>query len=202
MTNKEKFKEIVNAHIKRDGIIPLMDWLETTDFYEAPASTKYHLSVEGGLLTHSLNVYNRLINQCVSVFGPIPDEAQEKLAVIALFHDLCKVDVYKKEWKNVKVDSETGSKTDAGGNFDWDVKQSYSYDDQFPFGYHGAKSAYLIGQFMRLTDEECVSITNHMGAFDRPNGNYTLNKVFERWNLALLLHIADCLATFIDEREV
>ena len=43
---------------KRENIDKLIEWLEKeTDFFSAPASTKYHLNYEGGLLVHSLNVF-------------------------------------------------------------------------------------------------------------------------------------------------
>ena len=200
MSNKEKFQSIVNAYIKRDGIIPLMNWLESTDFYTAPASTRFHLSCEEGLLCHSLNVYYRLLQQYQALYGTITAEAHETLAIIGLYHDLCKADTYRKEWKNVKVYCDHGSRTDAGGKYEWEVKQGYAFNEKLAFGYHGPKSAYLIGKFLKLTDEEHISIANHMGFSDRFPTDYALGKVYEQCNLAYLLHVADCLATFIDER--
>ena len=199
MTNKEQFISIVNTNIKRKGITPFMNWLETTDFYVAPASTRFHLSCEGGLLLHSLNVYNRLVQQYSAIYGEISKKLHETLAIIALFHDLCKVDTYKKEWRNVKVYSEMGQRTDAGGDYDWEVRQSYAFDEKFAFGYHGPKSAFLVGKYLALTDDEHISIANHMGAYDRPASDYSLNKVYEQCHLAYFLHVADCMAAFVDE---
>ena len=201
MTNKEIFTNIVNTYIKRDGIVPLMEWLETTDFFTAPASTRYHLSVEGGLLHHSLNVYNRLVKLYISEYGAVPEDKRETLAIIGLFHDFCKIYCYKPDWKNVKVYKENGSKTDNGGRFDWETQPIFVFEERLVFGYHGVKSAYLISACLRLTDEEYISIANHMGAHDRAPNDYSLGKLFEQYNLAFLLHTADCLATYIDERE-
>jgi hypothetical protein len=200
--DKELFLKMVGKYIKRDGIDNLLEWLETTDWYTAPASTKYHLSKEGGLLKHSLNVYNRLAGLYEMEYDVpvIPDEKMETLAIISLFHDFCKINCYKEEWKNVKVYKENGSKYDNGGNFDWETQKGYVFDEKFVYGYHGAKSVFLIERFIKLTPEEAVCIANHMGAYDRPNGDYSIGNVFQQNPLAFLLHTADCTASFIDEK--
>ena len=61
MDNKERFIEIFTSQIHRPGAAELLEWLESTDFFEAPASTHYHGSYPGGLVEHSLNVYYELI---------------------------------------------------------------------------------------------------------------------------------------------
>ncbi|MCL2053208.1 MAG: HD domain-containing protein [Oscillospiraceae bacterium] len=199
MNNKEKFITVATTHIKRQGITNLLEWLENTDFYTAPASTKYHLATEGGLLQHSLNVYDKLLRLYASEYGAISEEAHETLAIIGLFHDICKVNCYTKSWKNVKVYSENGNKSDEAGRFDWESQPYYFYDDKFPFGYHGPKSAFLIERVIRLTTEEYICIANHMGAYDRSPNDYTLSGVFEKFNLAFLLHTADGLATISEK---
>lgn len=185
--------------IRREGIAALLDWLKTTDWYLAPASSKYHLARENGLLEHSLNVYKRLLKLYEMEYGEISDDKRETLAIISLFHDFCKIHLYKEEWKNVKVYKEDGSKSDNGGRFDWETQQGYSVSEKFCFGYHGAKSMFLVERFVKLTPEEAVCIANHMGAFDRNPNDYNIGSVFEQYPLALLLHTADCLASFIDE---
>ena len=62
--NKEEFESLVRKYIKRDGVEKLLAWLDSTDFYSAPASTKYHLCVEGGLCQHSLNVFYTMVDLC------------------------------------------------------------------------------------------------------------------------------------------
>jgi len=203
---KDKFIEIYKNNIKREGADNLLDWLEKSDFFKAPASTKYHLSVEGGLCTHSLNVYNRLhrivFSEEVNLSGNDIESLEESVAICALLHDLCKVNFYKPEWKNVKVYAPKGSKSDEGGRFDWQTVQGYSVDDQLPYG-HGEKSVYIISGFMKLSREESMAIRWHIGGFDDSvkGGSYALNGAFEKYPLALRLHIADLEAAYLDEKE-
>jgi len=174
MSDKQKFIELVNARIKRKGIVQLMEWLEKTDYYIAPASCRHHLAIECGLLRHSLNVYNRLVRLYELEYGAIPDDRHETLAICGLFHDFCKIFCYTKMWKNVKVYKDNGSKFDGGGRFDWETRQGYTFDEKFPFGFHGPKSAFLVSRFMWLSDEEFITISNHMGVFDRQHNDYSL----------------------------
>ena len=63
MSLKEEFIDIYNENIKRDGAQELLSWMETTDFFVAPASTKYHCACHEGLLKHSLNVYKVMMDK-------------------------------------------------------------------------------------------------------------------------------------------
>jgi hypothetical protein len=199
---KQQFLTIVKQQITRAGIDELLKWLEKTDFFTAPASTRFHLAYEGGLLEHSLNVYSRLVKLYEFEHG---EQAREKngetLAIVALFHDFCKINTYKKEWKNVKVYCENGSKRDAGGKFEWETRAGYSFDEKFCYGGHGDKSVFLVERFIKLTPDEAVAIRNHMGAYDRPANDYTIGNVFNQSALAFLVHIADGMASFLDEKE-
>lgn len=182
MNNKSKFLDIATKYIKRDGIGNLLTWLDQTDFYDAPASTRFHNSFQGGLCIHSLNVWK---NYCTLLhsFNEIQTNA-ETAAIITLFHDLCKVNMYKVEMRNVKE------------NNVWVQKPYYTVDEEFPFGGHGAKSVYLIQKHIQLTDEEAVAIMNHMGNED---GKYTVFSSYEKYPIAWLLHVADEAATVLDE---
>lgn len=188
MTKKERFLKIVKTTIQRPGIDSLMEWLDSTDFYVAPASTKYHLCCQGGLLTHSLNVYDSItkLNDAINLnFSP------ETLAIVALFHDLCKVNFYKPELKSVKVGSS------------WVQKEGYSIEDQLPLG-HGEKSCICLLKHMRLTNEELLAIRWHMGGFDTAvkGGDYALSTAQSSSKLVSLLQIADQIATYyLDEEE-
>lgn len=190
-TNKEKFLKIVSETIKRPGIETLMKWLETTDFFKAPASTRFHLCVEGGLCEHSLNVYERLKREAVSEDEYESPYSDETIALVSLFHDICKADVYKVETRNVK-NKETGV---------WEQVPYYTFDDSLPVG-HGEKSSYILNGFIRLTREESIAIMWHMGGFDTrvKGGDFSINKAFEMFPLAILLHVADLKATNIDEK--
>lgn len=191
---KNEFKSIVNAKISRDGIEDLMQWLEGTDFFTAPSSTRFHGSYEGGLLEHSLAVHKRLV-QFASYFdqemyGGAPDYtwSKETLAIVALFHDFCKIGTYKTELRWRK---------DAQQR--WEQYPTYKKEEDFNFGGHGSKSLYLIQNFLKLEPEEAVAINCHMGQFDSTIYSNP-SAAFEQFPLAWLLHIADEAATYIDHK--
>jgi len=148
-----------------------------------------------------LNVYNRLLRLCELEYGTITEDKHETLAICGLFHDLCKIFCYTKMWKNVKVYKDNGSKFDGGGRFDWETRQGYTFDEKFHFGFHGPKSAFLVSRFMWLSEEEFITISNHMGVFDRQPNDYSLKNAYESFPLAFLLHIADYASTILDEKE-
>lgn len=169
---KEKFLTLCRENIHREGIDKLLAWLEKSDFFTAPASTRFHGAHEGGLVEHSLNVYEQLVN----------GNPTETTAIVSLLHDLCKTDYYTVSTRNVKE------------NGVWVQKPYYTVDDKFPYG-HGEKSVFMIERFMRLTNEEAFAIRFHMGEYNDPN----TGKAFEKYPLALLLHQADERATFMME---
>lgn len=183
--NIERFKTICSS-ITRPGIESLMEWMESSDFYTAPASSKYHGAEPGGLLAHSLNVYDEL-NRLVGAYPEI-EVPEESIAVAALFHDVCKVNFYKTEIRHRKNDV-TGV---------WESYEAYAIDEKFHFGGHGAKSVFLIQNYMKLTPQEAVAIQNHMGAYDDPQSKYA-SAAFEQYPFAFLLHVADSAAAFIRE---
>lgn len=193
MSYKEKFIEIYNAKIKRQGAKELLAWLEKTDFFTAPASTKYNGSIEEGLVIHSLNVYEmfheEVLNRAKRYSGvdTLDDAEEEKVAICALLHDLCKVNFYQKAYRNQK---------DNDGN--WHKVAYYTIDNQFAYG-HGEKSVWLIQRFLRLTTEESIIIRWHMGGFDDSvkGGSYDLSGAWTKYPLGMLLHTADLKATYL-----
>jgi len=191
--NKETILELIDTHITRPGIDKLKEWLINSDFFSAPASTRYHLSCAGGLALHSLNVYHRLLKEITSEYGRLESSPYsiENVAITALFHDVCKVDFYETYTRNVKNDS-TGK---------WEKQLCYNINDQLPIE-HSAKSQYIIRSFISLTRDESVAILSHMGAFDKAvlGGSFTISEAFRKFELALLLHVADLKATSIDEK--
>lgn len=111
MDNKERFIEIFTSQIHRPGAAELLEWLESTDFFEAPASTHYHGSYPGGLVEHSLNVYYELIGA-----GRVPGvPTAETYAVVALLHDICKADFYAQSTRNQNPRLCTDTLHDGGG---------------------------------------------------------------------------------------
>ena len=182
-----EFRSIVSDKIKREGIDKLMAWLETkTDFYVSPASTRFHGAYEGGLCEHSVNVYyalKRYYEAGKNQYGWDYDE--ETLAVVALFHDFCKINCYSIEMRNKKVDGQ------------WEQVPLYFFDDRLPYG-HGEKSQYIVSGFMNLSREESFAIRYHMGfSGDEPKNN--VGKTFEMFPLAFALSVADMEATYYVE---
>lgn len=196
---KERFIEIYQQSITRPGADKLLAWLETTDFFEAPASTRFHLSRPGGLVEHSIHVYYRLHDLYVSerqhkenfAFIELSKEEEETIAICALLHDICKANFYAVEMRNRK--NEQGR---------WEQYPFYIVEDQLPYG-HGEKSVYVISGFMKLTREEAMAIRWHMGFSDNEfkAGGFAVGNAFEKFPLALLTHMADLQATYLDEVE-
>ncbi len=190
--SKEKFIEIYNKYIKREGADKLLSYLtDNSDFFTAPASARFHSSYEGGLCKHSVNVYEclkdymkreRVINEYKL------SASDESVAIVALLHDLCKINVYKPSVRNVK---------DASGV--WHQVPSYSYEDTLPYG-HGEKSVYIISGYMKLTREEAFAIRYHMG-FSGSEEKGNVGSAFEMFPLAFALSTADMEATFFMESD-
>ena len=192
MTHKERFIEIYKQHIHREGADKLLDFLLSrhSDFFTAPASTRYHLAYEGGLCEHSLNVYDCLCDylqrdRVKQRYGL--KYSDESIAIVALLHDLCKINVYKPGTRNVK---------DEFGK--WQTIPSYDYDDQIPYG-HGEKSVYIISGYMRLTREEAFAIRYHMG-FSGNEDPKNVGASFEKFPLAFALSTADMEASYFMEK--
>ena len=188
---KDKFIELYKERITRDGADELLKWLENSDFFTAPASTRYHLSRPGGLVEHSVHVYERLMGLCdmETQYNLSFDEpAWETLAICGLLHDVCKTNFYSVEMRNRK--NEQGR---------WEQYPFYVVDDKLPYG-HGEKSVYMISGFMKLTREEAMAIRWHMGSWQQGEAMNAGN-AFGKYPLAVLLHLADMEATYLDEAE-
>lgn len=181
----EQFVDLLRS-TGRSGIEELILYLqEETDFFTAPASTKYHGAYEGGLLQHSMNVYEVLRYDPDGNFS-----FSDSIIIVSLLHDICKANCYHTEKRNVKE------------NGVWVEKQFYVFEDELPLG-HGEKSLYLASKFIELSDEESAAIRWHMGAFDNAfrGGDRGLNAAYEKYPLAVMLHLADMRATYLVERE-
>lgn len=202
--NKNTFCSILRT-LKREhaNIEGLINKLCSSDFFYAPASTKYHNSIEGGLCDHSLNVYynlkslvkNKRLEDIVS---------EDSIIICGLLHDMSKMNVYEKTIKNEKVYSEYGTKHDNMGNFDWIAKESYKmidFKERFLYGNHEETAEYMIRTYIPLKLEESVAILNHHASmsFDSVPIESVSSKL-ERYPLVSLLHVADMISTYIDER--
>jgi len=183
---KEKFIEIYEKYITREGAEELLAWIEKTDFFKAPASTRFHGSYEGGLVKHSVTVFNELVRLLRAY--PEVKVSGETAAIVSLLHDLCKCNTYTVSMRNKKDEHGT-----------WVQVPFYEFNEEFCYGGHGSKSVFLIQKHMKLTDAEAVAVNCHMGFSDRPNGDYSIGNAFENYPLAWLLHVADEAATYIAE---
>lgn len=189
---KREYEEIFIDKIKREGADKLLKYLKESDFFDAPASTRFHSNYAGGLVEHCVKVYHRFIKMLESEYGADyfkkNSDMVESAAIIALLHDVCKTGCYKVEERNVKTGNE------------WIKKPYYAYDDPLPYG-HGEKSVYMISGFMKLSREEAMAINWHMGGYDARNniGSYVLSEAFQKFPLALVFHVADLMTSYLDE---
>lgn len=182
---KGLFHAEVKDNIFRCGIGELLDWIDKTDFYTCPASTRYHGCYPGGLVVHSLGVHEQLKKLCKWYEC---DASTESIAIVALFHDLCKIGCYKEElrWRKDK-------------NNRWEQYQTWKFEEDFAYGGHGSKSVFLVQSFIDLTPEEASAINCHMGQWDATTySNPT--EVYCRNKLAWLLHVADEAEDFLGGR--
>ncbi len=187
MELKEEFKSIYENNIKREGSKELLKWLESTDFFTAPASTRYHCACKEGLLRHSLSVYKVLMEKHYNC----ETDNKESITICSLLHDLCKAHFYKMSTRNIKNEM-TGV---------WEQVPCYTVEDTFPYG-HGEKSVFLIERFMRLKTSEAMAIRWHMGGFDDAarSGGFSMSLAFDKFPLAVQLHIADLESTYLKEK--
>ena len=188
LENKEKFINIYKAYIKRDGADKLLEYLCSSDFFTAPASTRFHGSYAGGLCEHSINVFECLKDimerpRMKEVYGV--KHSDESIAIASLLHDVCKVDFYVESTRNVKE------------NGVWKSVPYYTIEDKLPYG-HGEKSVYIISGFMKLTRDEAFAIRYHMG-FSTGEDLNNVGKAFEMFPLAFAVSVADMEASYFLE---
>lgn len=183
--NKERFIALLKT-TNRAGVDKIIAWLESTDFFEAPASTQYHENYTGGLCEHSLKVYDmfKKLNKAFNL-----DINTNSIILMSLLHDVCKANCYTKEKKNVKI----------GQN--WTQVDYWKFDDNNPIG-HGHKSVILLQQFgLTLNDLEIQSIITHMNGYDKSD-LFNASNVYNKNDLTIWLHVADFIATYKDRKVI
>ena len=179
---KEEFLKLLRS-IQREGIDQLIAFIESTDFFTAPASTRFHGDHAGGLLEHSMKVYEILVEKVKNASIKL-DVSEDTLKIVALLHDICKVNFYKIDYRNAK---------NALGV--WEKVPYYTIEDTIPYG-HGEKSVMMITEYMKLTSEEKYAIRWHMG-FTEPKEVYnTIGAAYTKYPLALLVFESDLEATY------
>jgi len=179
---KEEFIKLLES-TKREGMEEVINFLEKSDFFKAPASTRFHGDYEGGLAEHSMKVYE-ILKEKVKTASIQIDTPEESLIIMALLHDICKANFYKVDYRNAK--------NEAG---EWEKVPYYTIDDTIPYG-HGEKSVMMITEYIKLTPEEKYSIRWHMG-YTEPKENYNaIGASYTKYPIALLTHEADLEATY------
>ena len=180
---KDKFIELLKS-TNREGMNELIKFIEEkTDFFIAPASTRFHGSHEGGLLEHSMKVYEildyKIKNNVIDLYAP-----EDTIIIVSLLHDICKANFYKVDYRNAK---------NARG--EWEKVPYYTVEDTIPYG-HGEKSVMMLTEYIKLTPEEKYCIRWHMG-FSEPKESYTtLGLAYKKYPLALLVNEADLEASY------
>lgn len=190
--NKERYLNLLKEVLYEEEFNSIKDWLETGDFFSAPASTKYHLHGEGGLCQHSLNVYDCLSKKLKDWGLEYPEST---IRIVSLMHDWCKINVYVKSTRRVPPE--------RSGTGKWETEEVWIKDDAYHLG-HASKSVYLIQQFIPLNMLEIEAIHSHMGSTDLSTmfNSFDLNAIFSVNPLAICLHLADMEASYLMEDEI
>ena len=198
--NKNRYIELINS-ITREGFNKelFLRHLENSDFFVAPASTRFHGSVKGGLCQHILNVYDNLVSLVTTKHLNI---SEDSIKIVSLFHDIAKMNYYEIYYKNQKVYSEEGTKVDEGGRYDWKQVSEYKTRDisnRFLYCNHEVTSEFITRQYIPLSVEESIAILHHHGGTGEDSVKDTVSAIYNRYPLATLLHTADLIASYIDE---
>ena len=195
---KEQFEEILTS-TGRKGIEQVIAKLGELGFFEAPASSRFHLSCKGGLLEHSLNVYEAammLREQAVKARPELEEQLPvDSVAICTLLHDVCKTDIYKEGML---------SRKNADGYWEKYLGYQVDYNAGLPLG-HGEKSVILLLSWgLELKPEEMMAIRWHMTAWDlpmqSPEHKESLNAAKAKTPLVSLVQLADGFSTGLMER--
>lgn len=187
-TPRERFIRLLRS-TEREGIDKLIDWLDgpDSDWFTAPASSHYHDAYPGGLVDHCLAVHDEMERLAEAYMDTITTQPKSRI-IIALLHDLCKINTYKPVVKSRK--NEQGY---------WEKYDGYEHAEQYKFGGHGSKSVFLASRFIQLTDAEAAAINCHMATWEDGRTRETSN-VFNEYPEAWMIHAADEAATFIRKK--
>ena len=218
MLTKEQIAEVKQEYIdllkeiKREGcdIDEFINYLESTDFFSAPASTQYHCSFPGGLCLHSINVYKALKSLTTKFASKVNKDTKEvvpvyspdSILIVGLLHDLDKILKYEKTAKNEKEYCEDGDKQDSIGTFRWKTTESYKIKDatnRVNLGNKGFAAYMIASQFFALSEEEVYALTYQYSATNQEQLT-DLSSILAKYNLCVFLHSADVIATYCIEK--
>ncbi|MDE6355265.1 MAG: TraI domain-containing protein [Prevotella sp.] len=193
---KDKFISMLRS-TGRQGVDSVIAYLEKVGFFDAPASVNHHLSYEGGLVEHSLNVHRMgmmLRGQMIEMKPELAEQlSEDSVTIAALLHDVCKANIYKtaKKWRKDEQNR-------------WEQYDTYETDySRFPLG-HGEKSVIMLLRLgLELTNDEIIAIRWHMGAWNLPFQSYedkcNISEASDH-PLPAIIQAADGLAAHILER--
>lgn len=198
---REEFISLLRQ-IKREGsdIEGLIEYLDNKGFFNAPATSKYYCSFEGGLMLHSLNTY-KVLNKLVTDYYPFSPE-QDTILILGLLHAVYKSDLYEKISKNEKCYSKYGKSKDALGHFDWTSTLGYRVADESKrdiYGDGGFSSYFIISGFIPLTSEESVIMANFNELLSDNCSKENMFQIFSKYPLASLLLSASLTSSYCIE---
>lgn len=202
--NKIEFLKLISEITIEDADTQgLVDFLDSTDFFEAPASTKYHCSYKGGLCEHSLHVYKSMVNLADMYQDYLPDINKNSLLVVGLLHDISKANFYEPCVINKKKYSEKGLKHDNIGSFDWFAEEAYKVrevEDRFLAGTHEVASSIIVSRYIPLSLEENLAILYHQPIPSDGQPIREMSFMLNKYPLITLVQLADYSSCFILER--
>lgn len=232
MLNEEQLEEVKNEFItllrgiKREGsdVEGLIAWLEANGFFEAPATSKYYCSFEGGLALHSINVYKTMCRFAkafaskkeikepakIGEKGEVIPAVEETiyrynpdtLLIVGLLHSIYKSNLYEKYSKNEKTYSKYGKSKDAIGHFDWTSTLGYKVVDENErevYGDSGFSSYFIISEFIPLTTEESVVLANFNELLSDDANKASMYQVLSKYPLASILLSASVVSSYCIE---
>lgn len=160
-------------YIGTKSIDEVIECLDNTGYFDAPASTKYHGNYIGGLFDHSHVVTSSLLDLTEKL--ELKWERPISPYIVGMFHDLCKCDDYIYN----------------------SVNEKFEHRDDLILNGHGEKSVIMTQKLLDLTNEEIACIRWHMGAYDNKENWNILGRAIEKYPNVLYTHTADMIATRI-----
>lgn len=184
MTIEEMKTEFFNLvwGLDRKGKQSLLEWLDESNFYKAPASTRYHLAEAGGLLEHSLNVCNLALDINHSLGSPVD---RDTIILVSLFHDLGKHNAFNKDYYAEKPLLKSGLPP----------AQPYEKNKNLVPIPHEVLSIQILNKFIELTEDETWAILHHNGMY----GDLKYSLQGKETKLQMILHFADMWASRVVE---
>jgi hypothetical protein len=159
---------------------------EETSWLSSPASTRYHMNVEGGLLIHSVGVAETALRLRYLL---APDLSEESVVITALFHDVGKVGGSRKPFYL------------PNDNL-WEVRNrgiTYKVNPEILAMNSAVRGLCLVSRFITLSEEEAQAIVAHDGLYPVYGGVANLEYHQGECRLLMLLQFADKWTAAVEE---